>query len=87
MVVTHLLQLDGLAMQTGIYATLFVTRGHSYDMHSAMWYGMDNAMDFWEDVLKLEPDQVMKQFELLGCRQNKSKSHLFCSFHECDSAA
>jgi len=51
-------------MRTGIYATLFVTRGHSYDMHSATWYGMDNAMDFWEDVLKLEPDQVVKQFNV-----------------------
>jgi len=43
-------------------------------------------MDFWEDVLKLEPDQVAKQFELWGCSQNKSKSLLFRSFHECDSA-
>jgi len=72
-------------MRTGIYATLFVTRGHSYDMHSATWYGTDNAMDFWEDVLKLEPDQVAKQFELWGCSQNKSKLYLFCSFRECDS--
>ncbi|KAL4079779.1 hypothetical protein J3A83DRAFT_4048314, partial [Scleroderma citrinum] len=56
---------------TGIYATLFVTRGHSYDMHSATWYGTDNAVDFWEDVLKLELDQVMKQFKLWGCSQNK----------------
>jgi len=72
-------------MRTGIYAMLFVTRGHSYDMHSATWYGTDNAMDFWEDVLKLEPDQVAKQFELWGCSQNKSKLYLFCSFRECDS--
>ncbi|KIM59132.1 hypothetical protein SCLCIDRAFT_27562 [Scleroderma citrinum Foug A] len=65
--VDHIIRdLDGLAMQMGIYATLFVTRGHSYNMHSAMWYGTDNAMDFWEDVLKLEPDQVAKQFELWG---------------------
>ncbi|KAL4064385.1 hypothetical protein J3A83DRAFT_4074323, partial [Scleroderma citrinum] len=65
--------LDGLAMQTGIYAALFVTRGHFYNMHSAMWYGTDNAMNFWEDVLKLELYQVAKQFELWGCSQNKSK--------------
>jgi len=43
------------------------------------------AMDFWEDVLKLEPDQVAKQFELWGCSQNKSKLYLFYSFCECDS--
>ncbi|KAL4080897.1 hypothetical protein J3A83DRAFT_4367331 [Scleroderma citrinum] len=41
-------------------------------MHSAMWYSTDNAMGFWEDVLKLEPNQVMKQFELWGCSQNKN---------------
>ncbi|KAL4072346.1 hypothetical protein V8B97DRAFT_2023523 [Scleroderma yunnanense] len=37
----------------------------------ATWYGTDNAVDFWEDVLKLELDQVMKQFKLWGCSQNK----------------
>ncbi|KAL4066383.1 hypothetical protein V8B97DRAFT_2025517 [Scleroderma yunnanense] len=39
---------------------------------NATWYSTDNAMNFWEDVLKLEPDQVMKQFELWGCSQNKN---------------
>ncbi|KAL4072700.1 hypothetical protein V8B97DRAFT_2023441 [Scleroderma yunnanense] len=38
----------------------------------AMWYGTDNAMNFWEDVLKLELYQVAKQFELWGCSQNKN---------------
>ncbi|KAL4063921.1 hypothetical protein V8B97DRAFT_2026276 [Scleroderma yunnanense] len=39
---------------------------------NATWYSTDNAMDFWEDILKLELDQVTKQFELWGCSRNKN---------------
>ncbi|KAG6329043.1 hypothetical protein ID866_10046 [Astraeus odoratus] len=46
-------ELNGLALQMGTYATLFIMCGHSYDMHSVTWYGMDNTMDFWEDVMEL----------------------------------
>ncbi|KAG6327935.1 hypothetical protein ID866_11154, partial [Astraeus odoratus] len=59
-------ELDGLALQMDTYMTLFVMHGHSYDMHSATWYGTDNAMDFWEDIMELQPDYIAKQFELWG---------------------
>ncbi|KAF8834085.1 hypothetical protein BDN67DRAFT_871490, partial [Paxillus ammoniavirescens] len=65
-------ELDGLAVQTGIYASLWVTRGHSFNTHCTTWYGTDNAMDFWEDVLKLEPHAVVKKFELWACNQDQS---------------
>ncbi|KAL4062255.1 hypothetical protein J3A83DRAFT_4195538 [Scleroderma citrinum] len=64
--------MDKIIQDVCIYATLFITRGHSYNMYSATWYSTDNAMDFWEDILKLELDQVTKQFELWGCSWNKS---------------
>ncbi|KIJ58759.1 hypothetical protein HYDPIDRAFT_54037, partial [Hydnomerulius pinastri MD-312] len=65
-------ELDGLAMRTGIYASLWVTRGHAFDTHCATWYGTDNAMDFWEDVIKVEPHAVAKQFEMWACNQGQS---------------
>ncbi|KAG6327929.1 hypothetical protein ID866_11160, partial [Astraeus odoratus] len=69
----HIFQeLDGLTLQMGTYMTLFIMHGHSYDMHSVTWYGTDNAMDFWEDVMELQPDYIAKQFELWGCSQNKN---------------
>ncbi|KAG6329465.1 hypothetical protein ID866_9624 [Astraeus odoratus] len=69
----HIFQeLDGLALRMGTYKTLFVMHGHSYDMHSVTWYGMDNAMDFWEDVMELQADYIAEQFELWGCSQNKN---------------
>ncbi|KAG6328901.1 hypothetical protein ID866_10188 [Astraeus odoratus] len=30
------------------------------------WYRMDNAIDFWKDVMELQPDYIAKQFELWG---------------------
>ncbi|KAI6137846.1 hypothetical protein BKA82DRAFT_4403926 [Pisolithus tinctorius] len=51
--------LDGLALRTGIYACLFATRGHVYDSSQPFWYGTDNVMDFWEDVMDLEPDEIV----------------------------
>ncbi|KAI5981277.1 hypothetical protein EDD15DRAFT_2183701 [Pisolithus albus] len=70
-------ELQALTYHTGIYACLFVTRGHVYDMHAATWFGMDNIMDFWEDRMKLSPDYIIKQLELWAC--NKEKSELFFS--------
>ncbi|KAG2743411.1 hypothetical protein P692DRAFT_201672374, partial [Suillus brevipes Sb2] len=49
----HWMVLDGLAVQTGIYACLFTSRGHVYDTTQATWFGTDNVMDFWEDVLQI----------------------------------
>ncbi|KAG2060500.1 hypothetical protein BDR06DRAFT_1053699 [Suillus hirtellus] len=65
-------ELEALVLCTGMYACLFATCGHVYDTNQAMWFGTDNMMDFWEDVLSLQPDYITKQLELWGCNQNKS---------------
>ncbi|KAI5991174.1 hypothetical protein EDD15DRAFT_2131600, partial [Pisolithus albus] len=57
-------ELQALAYRTGIYACMFVTHGHVYDMHAATWFGTDNIMDFWEDRMKLSPDYIIKQLKL-----------------------
>ncbi|KAI5984400.1 hypothetical protein EDD15DRAFT_2133191, partial [Pisolithus albus] len=68
-------ELQALTYRTGIYASLFVTRGHVYDTHAATWFGTDNIMDFWEDRMHLSPDYIIKQLELWAC--NEEKSELF----------
>ncbi|KAG1787543.1 hypothetical protein EV424DRAFT_1340061 [Suillus variegatus] len=70
-------ELEALALRTGMYVCLFATRGHVYDTNQATWFGTDNVMDFWEDILSLQPDYITKQLELWGCNQNKS---IFSSF-------
>ncbi|KAI6015474.1 hypothetical protein PISMIDRAFT_111849, partial [Pisolithus microcarpus 441] len=70
--------LDGLALQTGLYVCLFATRGHVYDSSQPFWYGMDNVMDFWEDVMNVEPDELVRKLEQWACMQGKSKSTNNC---------
>ncbi|KAI5999532.1 hypothetical protein EDD15DRAFT_2193598 [Pisolithus albus] len=65
-------ELQALAYRTGIYACLFVTRGHVYDTHAATWFGTDNIMDFWEDRMNLSPDYIIKQLELWACNEEKN---------------
>ncbi|KAI6154664.1 hypothetical protein BKA82DRAFT_4382535 [Pisolithus tinctorius] len=64
--------LDGLALRTGIYACLFATRGHVYDSSQPFWYGTDNVMDFWEDVMDLEPDEIVRKLEQWACMHGKN---------------
>ncbi|KAI6029351.1 hypothetical protein BKA83DRAFT_4047933, partial [Pisolithus microcarpus] len=65
-------ELQALTYRTGIYACLFVTRGHVYDTHAATWFGTDNIMDFWEDRMDLSPDYIIKQLELWACNEEKT---------------
>ncbi|KAI6015896.1 hypothetical protein BKA83DRAFT_4060901, partial [Pisolithus microcarpus] len=65
-------ELQALAYRTGIYACLFVTRGHVYDTHATTWFGTDNIMDFWEDRMDLSPDYIIKQLELWACNEEKN---------------
>ncbi|KAI6111207.1 hypothetical protein F5141DRAFT_1063538 [Pisolithus sp. B1] len=65
-------ELQALTYCTGIYACLFVTRGHVYDMHATTWFGMDIIMDFWEDRMDLSPDYIIKQLELWACNEEKN---------------
>ncbi|KAI6010318.1 hypothetical protein EDC04DRAFT_2544373, partial [Pisolithus marmoratus] len=59
--------LDGLALHTGIYVCLFATCGHIYDSSQPFWYGTNNVMDFWEDVMDLEPDEIIHKLEQWAC--------------------
>ncbi|KIK10652.1 hypothetical protein PISMIDRAFT_108411, partial [Pisolithus microcarpus 441] len=64
--------LDGLAFHTGIYVCLFTTCGHVYDSSQPFWYGTDNVMDFWEDVMDLEPDEIICKLEQWACVHGKN---------------
>ncbi|KAI6135982.1 hypothetical protein F5141DRAFT_995517 [Pisolithus sp. B1] len=64
--------LDGLALCTGVYICLFATCGHFYDSSQPFWYGTDNVMDFWEDVMDLEPDEVVCKMEQWACMHGKN---------------
>ncbi|KAF8548286.1 hypothetical protein OG21DRAFT_1423328, partial [Imleria badia] len=64
-------ELDSLREQTGIYATLFVTRGHVNDSVQAMWYGTDDSGTFWEDVVKHPALDVLRQYEQWACAQGQ----------------
>ncbi|KAG1894290.1 uncharacterized protein F5891DRAFT_985172 [Suillus fuscotomentosus] len=59
--------LDSLAVRTGVYACLFASRGHVYDTTQATWFGTDNIMDFWEDVLQMEADEITRKLEQWAC--------------------
>ncbi|KAJ8585395.1 hypothetical protein M405DRAFT_721029, partial [Rhizopogon salebrosus TDB-379] len=63
--------LDGLAIRTGIYACLFASRGHVYDTTQATWFGTDNIMDFWEDVLQMEADEITRKLEQWSCMSGR----------------
>ncbi|KAI6018737.1 hypothetical protein BKA83DRAFT_4027151, partial [Pisolithus microcarpus] len=71
--------LDGLALWTGLYVCLFATRGHVYDSSQPFWYGTDNVMDFWEDVMNVEPDELVRKLEQWACVQGKSKCRRLCA--------
>ncbi|KAH7904899.1 hypothetical protein BJ138DRAFT_1018479 [Hygrophoropsis aurantiaca] len=55
--------LDNLVVRTGGYAIVFATRGHVSDTAMPTWHGTHDAMDFFEDVLDLAPDDVCRKFE------------------------
>ncbi|KAI6095446.1 hypothetical protein F5141DRAFT_1013294 [Pisolithus sp. B1] len=68
--------LDGLTLQTGLYVCLFTTHGHVYDSSQPFWYRMDNVMDFWEDMMNVEPDELIFKLEQWACMQGKSDINL-----------
>ncbi|KAI6129782.1 hypothetical protein EDD16DRAFT_1438346, partial [Pisolithus croceorrhizus] len=59
--------LDGLALHTGIYVCLFASCGHVYDSSQPFWYRTNNIMDFWEDIMDLEPDEIVRKMEQWAC--------------------
>ncbi|KAI6010639.1 hypothetical protein BKA83DRAFT_4132479 [Pisolithus microcarpus] len=64
--------LDGLTLRTGLYVCLFATHGHVYDSSQPFWYGTDNVMDFWEDVMNVKPDELVCKLEQWACVQGKN---------------
>ncbi|KIJ63228.1 hypothetical protein HYDPIDRAFT_92480, partial [Hydnomerulius pinastri MD-312] len=60
-------ELDGLALRTGTYTCLFGTRGHVYDTSQATWFGTNNIMEFFEDVMHWEADEITQKLEQWAC--------------------
>ncbi|KAG2145485.1 uncharacterized protein EDB93DRAFT_1087145, partial [Suillus bovinus] len=67
-------ELDNLRVQTGIYATLFVVRGHINNTIQSTMHGTNNTEDFWEDVYEHLMADFLCQYEQGACTQNQSKS-------------
>ncbi|KAG2336449.1 hypothetical protein BDR05DRAFT_953356 [Suillus weaverae] len=65
-------ELDGLRERCGTYATFFIAGGHVNDQTPATWYVMDDATDFWEDVLDLMLNDIAHKFEQWACSQGKN---------------
>ncbi|KAG1770789.1 hypothetical protein EV702DRAFT_1202260 [Suillus placidus] len=65
-------ELNGLRERCGTYATFFIAGGHVNDQTPATWYAMDDATDFWEDVLDLMLNDIAHKFEQWACSQGKN---------------
>jgi len=65
-------QLENLRSHTGIYATLFVVRGHMNDTTQGTMYTSDDSEDFWEDHLHHPLADICRQYEQWACAQGKS---------------
>ncbi|KAG1888969.1 uncharacterized protein F5891DRAFT_965858 [Suillus fuscotomentosus] len=71
-------ELDDLRIRTGIYATLFVVRGHINDTTQSAMHGTDNSEDFWEDVYEHPMADFLRQYEQWACTQNQSNNNIVC---------
>ncbi|KAG1856397.1 hypothetical protein DFJ58DRAFT_727236 [Suillus subalutaceus] len=65
-------ELDSLQVRSGIYATLFVVRGHINDTVQSAMHGTDNSEDFWEDVYEHPMADFLRQYEQWACTQNQN---------------
>ncbi|EGN96036.1 hypothetical protein SERLA73DRAFT_59238, partial [Serpula lacrymans var. lacrymans S7.3] len=65
-------EFDNLALRTGAYGCFFLTCGHIYNTGTTTWYGSDNLMDFWEDIIGRDPDELAMLFEQWACSQNQN---------------
>ncbi|KAG1837872.1 hypothetical protein C8R48DRAFT_622607, partial [Suillus tomentosus] len=65
-------ELDDLRVWTGVYATLFVVRGHINDTVQSAMHGTDNSEDFWEDVYEHPMADFLRQYEQWACTQNQN---------------
>ncbi|KAF7967193.1 hypothetical protein HWV62_35594 [Athelia sp. TMB] len=65
-------ELDNLAEHTGAYGFFFCTRGHVNDTSEPTWYSTHNSMQFVEDVLKLEPDNIAMRYKQWACSKEEN---------------
>ncbi|KAI6146182.1 hypothetical protein BKA82DRAFT_4330388 [Pisolithus tinctorius] len=65
-------ELENLRDQTGIYATLFVTRGHVNDTIQSTWTATDNSADFWQDVIQQPVADIARKYEQWACTQGQN---------------
>lgn len=62
----------GLANCTGNYGFAFFTRGHLDDTTIPEWIATPGVKKFLTDVLKMDPNNVIRAFEHWGVLQGKS---------------
>ncbi|KIN96911.1 hypothetical protein M404DRAFT_161846 [Pisolithus tinctorius Marx 270] len=65
-------ELKNLRDRTGIYATLFVTRGHVNDTIQSTWTMTNNSADFWQDVIQQPVADIARKYEQWACTQGQS---------------
>ncbi|EGN97673.1 hypothetical protein SERLA73DRAFT_75334 [Serpula lacrymans var. lacrymans S7.3] len=65
-------ELNNLTARTGAYGCFFLTRGHIFDLGAPTWYGSNNSMDFWEDVVGRDPDELAMLFKQWACSRNQT---------------
>ncbi|KIO07401.1 hypothetical protein M404DRAFT_23904 [Pisolithus tinctorius Marx 270] len=65
-------ELENLHDRTGIYATLFVMRGHVNDTIQSTWTATNNSADFWQDVIQQPVADIAHKYEQWACTQGQS---------------
>ncbi|KAG1727283.1 uncharacterized protein EDB91DRAFT_1061221, partial [Suillus paluster] len=60
------------------YVCLFASCGHVNNTTHATWFGTDNIMDFWEDVLQMEANEITRNLEQWACVSGHS---MFVRYH------
>jgi len=71
---SHNLQLDNLSERTGSASFTFVTCGHINDTTAPAFIESDGALNFFKEVLGLDPNEVAGRFELWATSQTKCES-------------
>jgi hypothetical protein len=67
--------MSGLADRTGNYGFAFFTRGHLDDTAIPEWIATPGVERFLVDILKIQPDDIVRAFEHWGVLQGRSKSY------------
>lgn len=65
--------MHGLADRSGSYGFAFFTRGHLDDTAIPEWVATPGVEKFFIDVLKMDPNDLVRAFEHWGVLEGKSK--------------